>query len=186
MTGGSTNTPSAGSRRSQTSRPSWRRLHEHHDCTGNPGVLRLHSRDARAGVGRDHEAGVHAEVLLRNQHRVRRQGRHALPRLRGRGRRAIRRRRGARVRPAAAAADEVARDVGALESDPPRRLVQGWRSLYAPELADEETSRVTWEIEPKDGGITLLTVVHDRLEGAPKTAASVSGEGWMFVLSGLK
>jgi hypothetical protein len=29
-------------------------------------------------------------------------------------------------------------------------------------------------------------VVHDRLEGAPKTAESVSGEGWMFVLSGLK
>jgi hypothetical protein len=29
-------------------------------------------------------------------------------------------------------------------------------------------------------------VVHDQLEGAPKTAASVSGAGWMFVLSGLK
>jgi hypothetical protein len=31
----------------------------------------------------------------------------------------------------------------------------------------------------------LLTVVHDQLDGAPKTAASVSG-GWMRVLSGLK
>jgi hypothetical protein len=31
----------------------------------------------------------------------------------------------------------------------------------------------------------MLTVVHDRLEGAPKTGASVSG-GWMLILSGLK
>lgn len=29
-------------------------------------------------------------------------------------------------------------------------------------------------------------ITHDKLEGAPKTAASVSGPGWMFVLSGLK
>ena len=56
---------------------------------------------------------------------------------------------------------------------------------YDPELAEEETSRVTWEIEPQEGGYCLLTVVHDRLEGAPKTAESVAG-GWMLVLSGLK
>ncbi|HEY0539369.1 MAG TPA: metalloregulator ArsR/SmtB family transcription factor [Actinoallomurus sp.] len=73
-----------------------------------------------------------------------------------------------------------------MEWDPPRRLVHGWRSMYDEELAKEETSRVTWEIEPQDDGTCLLTVVHDRLEGAPKTAASVSGPGWMRVLSGLK
>jgi hypothetical protein len=44
---------------------------------------------------------------------------------------------------------------------------------------------VTWEIEPQDGGYSKLTVIHDNLEGAPKTAASVSG-GWMLILSGLK
>ena len=44
---------------------------------------------------------------------------------------------------------------------------------------------MTWEIEPQDDGICMLTLVHDRLEGAPKTAASVAG-GWMIVLSGLK
>ena len=71
------------------------------------------------------------------------------------------------------------------EFDPPRKLSHGWRSLYDPELAAEEVSRVTWEIEPGDDGVSMLTVVHDRLEGAPKTAASVSG-GWMRVLSGLK
>ena len=44
---------------------------------------------------------------------------------------------------------------------------------------------MTWEIEPQDGGMTKLTLVHDQLEGAPKTAESVAG-GWMLVLSGLK
>ncbi len=72
------------------------------------------------------------------------------------------------------------------EFDPPRRLVHRWRSLYDPEMAAEEPSRVTWEIEPGEGGVCLLTVTHDQLQGAPKTAASVSGPGWMMVLSGLK
>lgn len=72
-----------------------------------------------------------------------------------------------------------------LESDPPRRLVHTWRSLYDKELAAEEESRVTWEVEPQEGGYSKLTVIHDRLEGAPKTAKNVSG-GWMLILSGLK
>ena len=77
-------------------------------------------------------------------------------------------------------------DAAVEEFDPPRRLVHGWSSMYDPELVAEEESRVTWEIEPREDGICLLTVVHDRLEGAPKTAASVSGQGWTMVLSGLK
>ena len=60
----------------------------------------------------------------------------------------------------------------------------GGRST-TPSCAVEDESRVTWEIEPQDGGYSKLTVVHDRLEGAPKTAASVAG-GWMLMLSGLK
>ena len=81
---------------------------------------------------------------------------------------------------------EVWGDSPTFEFDPPRRLVHGWRSLYSPELADEEPSRGTWEIDPQEGGFSLLTVTHDQLEGAPKTAESVSGVGWMMVLSGLK
>ena len=73
-----------------------------------------------------------------------------------------------------------------LEEDPPRKLVHGWRSKYDEELAAEPTSRVSWEIEPGDAGVSLLTVVHDQLEASPKTAASVAGVGWMRVLSGLK
>jgi uncharacterized protein YndB with AHSA1/START domain len=76
-------------------------------------------------------------------------------------------------------------DTAVLEYDPPRRLVHGWQGLYDPELADEPESRVTWEIEPQEGGYCLLTVTHDQLEGAPRTAESVAG-GWMLVLSGLK
>jgi uncharacterized protein YndB with AHSA1/START domain len=72
-----------------------------------------------------------------------------------------------------------------LEASPPSRLVTTWRALYDEETAAEPPSRVTWEIEPGDGGVTKLTVVHDQLESSPKTAANVAG-GWSFVLSGLK
>jgi uncharacterized protein YndB with AHSA1/START domain len=76
-------------------------------------------------------------------------------------------------------------DEDVLEEDPPHKLVHGWISAYDSEMAAETESRVTWEIEPQDGGFSKLTVVHDQLEGAPKTAESVAG-GWMYVLSGLK
>jgi uncharacterized protein YndB with AHSA1/START domain len=72
-----------------------------------------------------------------------------------------------------------------LESDPPRRLQHTWRALYDDDTAKEPHSRVTWEIEPGDGGVTKLTVTHDRLDASPKTASNVAG-GWSFVLSGLK
>jgi uncharacterized protein YndB with AHSA1/START domain len=77
-------------------------------------------------------------------------------------------------------------DAEIYESDPPRKLQHSWRSLYDDETADEPASRVTWEIEPSDGGTSLLTVTHDQLEASPKTAVGVSGAGWMLVLSGLK
>jgi uncharacterized protein YndB with AHSA1/START domain len=70
--------------------------------------------------------------------------------------------------------------------DPPRKLVHGWRSLYDSELIAEEESRVTWEIEEDENGVCLLTVTHDKLEGAPMTAVRVSGAGWMGVISALK
>ena len=77
-------------------------------------------------------------------------------------------------------------DAAVLEFEPPRRLVHGWRSMYDPELAAEPESRVTWEIEPREEGLCLLTVIHDQLDASPKTAASVTGPGWAFVVSGLK
>lgn len=73
-----------------------------------------------------------------------------------------------------------------LDADPPHRLVVTYRGLYHPELAAEPLSRVTWLIEPGQDGVTLLTVRHDQLDAAPKTAARVAATGWMRVLSGLK
>ena len=72
------------------------------------------------------------------------------------------------------------------EVDPPRKLQHTWRSLYDEDQAKEAPSRVTWEIVPGENGVSKLTVTHDELERSPLTAASVSGEGWMHVLSGLK
>jgi uncharacterized protein YndB with AHSA1/START domain len=72
-----------------------------------------------------------------------------------------------------------------LEADRPRRLVHRWTAGYDAELASEDASRVTWEIEDTGNGVTKLTVVHDELDASPKTAESVAG-GWSYVLSGLK
>ena len=77
-------------------------------------------------------------------------------------------------------------DETVLDADPPHRLVVSYRGLYNPDLATEPPSRVSWQIQPDANGVCLLTVVHDQLEHAPKTAQRVAGTGWMRVLSGLK
>jgi uncharacterized protein YndB with AHSA1/START domain len=79
--------------------------------------------------------------------------------------------------------DEVLVDGEVIESDPPKRLTVSWRFLYEPELAAEEPSRVTWEIEPQEGGYCKFTALHEEL-GA-KTAEHVAG-GWPWIVSGLK
>jgi uncharacterized protein YndB with AHSA1/START domain len=87
---------------------------------------------------------------------------------------------------------EVVADGEVVEADPPRRLVQTWRFLYEP-LVSEGFTRLTWDIEEDDGGVTRLTVTHE-LENAPKTAEQVGsvarifegGGGWTMVLSDLK
>ena len=61
-----------------------------------------------------------------------------------------------------------------------------WRALYEPELAAEDPSRVTWEIEPLDNGVSKLTLVHDEFRGDSATFREVMGPGWALVLSGLK
>jgi uncharacterized protein YndB with AHSA1/START domain len=79
--------------------------------------------------------------------------------------------------------DELLVDGEVLESDPPKRLSVSWRFLYDPELAAEEPSRVTWEIEPQEGGYCKFTAVHDGL--GDKSAEHASG-GWTYIVSGLK
>ena len=52
-------------------------------------------------------------------------------------------------------------DAEVFEADRPHRLSYGWQSLYDPEMAKEAPSRVTWEIEERDGGVCMLSVTHD-------------------------
>ena len=72
-----------------------------------------------------------------------------------------------------------------IEATAPSKLVTTWQALWMPDLAVEPPSRVSWEIEPQEGGVTKLTVVHDQLDESPKTAENVAG-GWELVLSGAK
>ena len=70
-----------------------------------------------------------------------------------------------------------------IESDPPRRLVYGWKSLYK-DLPDERASRVTFLLEPlKDQ--TRLTVTHDDFDEGSRMFEMIS-KGWPAVLSSLK
>jgi uncharacterized protein YndB with AHSA1/START domain len=77
-----------------------------------------------------------------------------------------------------------------LEGDPPRRLVQTWHAMFNPEIGQEPTTHLTWEIE-EEKGVCKLTVTHD-LAGAPLTAAIVGGQipgaggGWSMIVSDLK
>lgn len=88
---------------------------------------------------------------------------------------------------------EVVVDGEVVEAVAPRKLVQTYRFLWSPELVAEGFTRVTWEIEEEDGGISKLTVSHE-LEGAPMHAAQVAGDGplaeggggWSWILSDLK
>lgn len=90
-------------------------------------------------------------------------------------------------------APDVAVDGEVVEADPPRRLVQTWRMVMDEGLAAEGFTNLTYEIEPAEGGVTKLTVIHD-LEGAPQLATVVAGGaedqgaggGWSWVLSDLK
>jgi uncharacterized protein YndB with AHSA1/START domain len=77
-------------------------------------------------------------------------------------------------------------DETVLAAEPPHLLVVSYRALYDPDLATEPASRVTWRAEAPQSGVSLLTVVHDHLDHAPRTAERVSGTGWMRVLSGIK
>jgi len=69
-----------------------------------------------------------------------------------------------------------------LEVDPPRRLVQSFNALWGEDVQREETSRVTWEIEPV-GDSCRLTVTHDQLR---EDANDQIYGGWPQILSGLK
>jgi uncharacterized protein YndB with AHSA1/START domain len=88
---------------------------------------------------------------------------------------------------------DVVADGEVIEADPPHKLVQTWRMLMDPRMAAEGFTRLTWEINEIQQGVSKLTVVHD-LDGAQQTAVMVAGGmeaegaggGWNEILSSLK
>jgi len=80
-----------------------------------------------------------------------------------------------------------------LECDAPTRLVQRWRAFFTPETAAEGFTRLTWELDEEQPGLTRLTVTHD-VTDAPNVAAATTGDakvhegggGWAWILSDLK
>jgi uncharacterized protein YndB with AHSA1/START domain len=93
----------------------------------------------------------------------------------------------------ASGAPDVAVEGEVIEADPPNRLVQTWCLVMGPDLAEEGFTRLTYEIDPAEGGASRLTVTHE-LERAPKTAQLMAGAwegegaggGWPWILSDLK
>jgi uncharacterized protein YndB with AHSA1/START domain len=93
----------------------------------------------------------------------------------------------------AAGAPDVAVDGEVIEVDAPRKLVMTFRMLMDAAMVAEGFTRLTYEIEESEGGVTKLTVTHE-LEGAPKLAALLRGDleamgaggGWSWILSDLK
>jgi uncharacterized protein YndB with AHSA1/START domain len=92
-----------------------------------------------------------------------------------------------------AGAPDVAIDGEVIEADPPHKLVLSWRMVMDEGLAAEGFTRLTYEIEEPEEGLTKLTLVHE-LDGAPRLAALLRGDfesegaggGWAWVLSDLK
>ena len=68
-----------------------------------------------------------------------------------------------------------------LIADPPNRLAYSW-DVVKDGAAREQTSRVTFDIEPR-GRVVKLTVTNDNL--GPKKLRDISG-GWPMVIASLK
>ena len=72
-----------------------------------------------------------------------------------------------------------------LELEPERKLRTHIKALWEAGLENDPPTRETWTIEPLDGDLVKLTVVHDGFEEKTATYESAAG-GWPMILSGLK
>lgn len=71
------------------------------------------------------------------------------------------------------------------EFTPPARLVTTFSARWAPDVAADAPSRVTWEITPINDQACKLTLIHDDFDGDTATSRAVTG-GWPETLSRLK
>jgi uncharacterized protein YndB with AHSA1/START domain len=72
-----------------------------------------------------------------------------------------------------------------LEADPPRRLVQTYKTNWPPFDTEKETT-MTWELEPVGDG-TKLTLTHEGFqEGSRLYEQLGTPAGWAHVVNGLK
>ncbi|MBN8817876.1 MAG: SRPBCC domain-containing protein [Sphingomonas sp.] len=72
-----------------------------------------------------------------------------------------------------------------LELTPPSRLVMSFHARWSPDVAQDQPSRVVWEIAPLAGEGCKVTLVHDGFGGDTATSRQV-GSGWPETLSRLK
>lgn len=72
-----------------------------------------------------------------------------------------------------------------IEADPPRRLVQTFDARWDSDVAADAPSRLSWELEEIEPGITKVTTIHDGFASRTATLHQVAG-GMPFILSGLK
>ncbi len=72
-----------------------------------------------------------------------------------------------------------------LEVDAPRRLVCTFVAEWDDEVAGDPPCRVTWELTPERGHITIVKVTHDGFDGFNHLFQRVAG-GTTFMLCGMK
>jgi uncharacterized protein YndB with AHSA1/START domain len=74
-----------------------------------------------------------------------------------------------------------------LRLERPYLLSYSWKNAWLPELRDERTSRVTFEITPEKPakGTVRLTIVHDEFDPGSKLYEGIK-DGWPAILSSLK
>jgi uncharacterized protein YndB with AHSA1/START domain/DNA-binding transcriptional ArsR family regulator len=72
-----------------------------------------------------------------------------------------------------------------VESDPPRRLVHTYHSMWPP-MNEDAPTKVTWELESMPGAVTKLRVIHDEFERETATYTGLAGTGWAWILSNMK
>lgn len=65
------------------------------------------------------------------------------------------------------------------------RLVLSWKANYDEAVAQEQPSRVVFELTPAGPAVTRLSLVHDGFQAASSGYAGVK-EGWPLMLSSLK